>query len=180
MPKFKHYCFLLFLILPTLFVPYSTFAFSEEELIISAVGDIMLGSTYPELMFPKEDEKVSNLNFLNVFEGSHIVFGNLEGPICSKGKTNKCPNWGQKCFAFKMPISSAEELRKAGFNVLSIANNHIFDFGKSCAEETISFLQAQNIKPVGGKYVAEFEVGKKKNCNSWFFLPTFRFILFHS
>lgn len=57
-----------------------------------------------------------------------------------------------KCFAFRVPTSYATVLRDAGFDVLSIANNHAGDFGETGRRLTMAALDRAGIYhsgPVG-------------------------------
>lgn len=114
------------------------------ELRIAAVGDIMLGGTAaPELVrygydYPFEQAR----EFLR---GAHAVFGNLEGPLTDAGEAA-----GGKQYVFRSPPDKvAPALARAGFNVLSLANNHIMDYGRAGLDDTIAALRRAGIRPVG-------------------------------
>jgi len=138
-------------------------AFDDDYLVISAVGDTMLGSTYPTVAVPKESERLYNLPIVRFLSNADIVFGNLEGPIVDGGVPTKRTSSG-RAYAFRMPTYLADDLQKAGFNAMSIANNHSRDFGEVGIQSTIRELTKRGIQPVGGKYVAEFNIKGKKIC----------------
>ncbi len=142
---------------------------SGDYIVISAVGDIMLGSTYPTVAVPEESERLYNLPIVNFLSNADIVFGNLEGPITDAGTLTKKASSG-KVYAFRMPTYLADDLKKAGFNAMSIANNHSRDFGEVGIQSTIRELTNRGIQPVGGKYVAEFNVKGKKICVLGFYI----------
>jgi hypothetical protein len=74
-----------------------------------------------------------------------LVFGNQEG-VLSNGGTPKCAPYGSDgCFTFRADPSSAVELRRAGFTVMNLANNHALDFGDGAHEDTIQALQSAGI-----------------------------------
>ncbi|MGY4383540.1 hypothetical protein ACVWYN_000559 [Pedobacter sp. UYP24] len=102
---------------------------NTDTISISAVGDIMLDSAYPsKINLPKDDAIHSFKNVINQLKGN-IIFGNLEGCLLDTGKSTKCKDTlSNSCFAFRMPERYAGIIKEAGFNVLSIANNHIGDF----------------------------------------------------
>lgn len=127
---------------------------ANEYLTITAVGDIMMGTTYPEILLPPDDGRGIFDNIRKEFSGGDIVFGNLEGPLIDEGKTTKCDNsTSGQCYAFKTPTRYVRYLKDAGFNVIGIANNHSSDFGTQGIESTIGTLTSSDIKPVGGKSI---------------------------
>ena len=116
----------------------------QNTIHISAVGDIMLGGTAePELENLGYDypfKKVSHL-----FKNSNIVIGNLEGPL-----TEHDISGNDKEYLFKSPPQRvAPALKKAGFNVMNLANNHILDYGLMGMTDTIEALKNQHIHTVG-------------------------------
>ncbi|KKS82623.1 MAG: Capsule synthesis protein, CapA [Candidatus Wolfebacteria bacterium GW2011_GWC1_43_10] len=72
-----------------------------------------------------------------------ITFGNLEGPISDRGK-----NQGSE-YSFRADSRVVEGLAYAGFDVLSVANNHIWDYGAVALLDTVSILKPNEIYPVG-------------------------------
>ena len=59
-----------------------------------------------------------------------VVLGNLEGTL-STAASSKCGAGSTNCYAFHTPPSYGAWLRKAGFTMLNLANNHAFDYGPS-------------------------------------------------
>lgn len=115
-----------------------------ETVRITAVGDIMMGgSARPEF---------AKFGFDYAFDGtrkilgqSHVVFGNLEGPLTRRGKAEK-----NKKYIFRTPPAKvARALQKAGFDVVSLANNHSLDYGAVGLADTIDALAAEGIRHVG-------------------------------
>lgn len=126
---------------------------------VHAVGDTMLGTDFPEgAMLPPEG--VSPLaESMDLLKGSDITFANYEGTLCDGGATEKCETaQSGTCYAFRSPRRFASFLRDAGFDLVSLANNHIADFGEECREQTEKSLDGVGI-PWSGKAgtVARFE-----------------------
>lgn len=117
---------------------------------IIAVGDIMLGTNYPNSSYlPPNDGKDILQPIKEFLIKGDVVFGNLEGVLLSgKGQVKKCSN-PAVCYAFKMPDHYANYLSDAGFNLLSLANNHSMDFGSVGAENTIKLLNKHDIHYAG-------------------------------
>lgn len=135
---------------------------TPQVITITAVGDIMMGTTYPEDLLPPNDGKDIFRDAVPALSGSDIVLGNLEGPLLDGGETTKCGNPGTTCFAFRTPTRYVQHLRDAGFTALHIANNHMNDFGQEGMESTLRVLAAAGIQAVGGKAVARFTAGGKR------------------
>lgn len=124
--------------------------FSKDTISITAVGDIMIGSAYPtSINLPKHDG-LKSFKSVDHFLKGDIVFGNLEGCFLNEGKSTKCKDTtGNSCFAFRMPERYAGIIKQAGFNLLSIANNHVGDFGLKGREKTVELLDSLDIKYAG-------------------------------
>jgi hypothetical protein len=128
---------------------------NDSHLTIVAVGDIMMGTTYPIDTLPPEDGQGMFKPVQGEFRGGDVVFANLEGSLCDEGKPIKCkvPLSGN-CFEFVMPTRYVSHLKDAGFSVLNIANNHIFDFGLEGVESTTTTLSNAGIQVTGGETIA--------------------------
>ena len=121
----------------------------ENVITISAVGDIMMGSDYPTPILPASKGKALFLNVKDSLKkGANIIFGNLEGPLTENGKTFKNITGG-KAYAFRTPPVYARNLKDAGFSCVSLANNHIMDFGLKGAKTTMEALDNYGIKHSG-------------------------------
>ena len=102
----------------------------KDTLKIVAVGDIMLGTSYPDSTFLPAFPAEQLFKPLQPYlRGADICFGNLEGVLTDDlSEVKECYTEG-RCYYFAMPTSYAQSLKTAGFNVLSLANNHMNDFG---------------------------------------------------
>ncbi len=137
-----------------------------DEVVIAAVGDVMLGSTYPDpsrRALPPRDA----LRFLTEVKlplaSADVTIGNLEGPLLDRGRTWKCAEAANPCFAFRVPTRYSRRLRAAGFDVMGLANNHIYDFGKRGMASTRAALDAAGIAHTGqvGDVARLWAKGKK-------------------
>ena len=123
---------------------------NSEPLTIVAVGDIMLGSPFPnETRMPPNDGADLLKEVTPILEKADIAFGNLEGPMTDGGISEKCGTGRANCFAFRMPTRYGKYLKEAGFDVMSLANNHAGDFGDSGRDSTRKTLDALGIKHAG-------------------------------
>jgi poly-gamma-glutamate capsule biosynthesis protein CapA/YwtB (metallophosphatase superfamily) len=121
---------------------------------LAAVGDVQLGRAWPEprATLPPNDARDMFTAVTPVLGDADITFGNLETVLKDDGPSSKCGPRSTKCFAFRVPTSFAGALREAGFDVMSIANNHAGDFGQEGRQTTIEALDTAGIAhsgPVG-------------------------------
>jgi poly-gamma-glutamate capsule biosynthesis protein CapA/YwtB (metallophosphatase superfamily) len=131
---------------------------------VAAVGDIMMGTTFPEPILPPEDGAALFRCVAPLLAGHDVVFGNLEGPLTDASTSPKCPEPrrnGRPCFAFRTPPRYAAHLAEAGFTAVNVANNHALDFGMEGLDNTLDVLDAEGIEAVGGKRVAVFTIEGK-------------------
>ncbi|RZK13942.1 MAG: CapA family protein, partial [Flavobacterium sp.] len=122
----------------------------KDTLTICAVGDIMIGSAYPSASNLPPKDGINSFKQVKPFLKGDLVFGNLEGCFLDSGKSTKCKDTiGNSCFAFRMPERYAGIIKDAGFNLFSIANNHVGDFGLRGRNKTVQILDSLNIKYAG-------------------------------
>ncbi len=126
----------------------------SSTITIAAVGDIMLGSPFPnETRMPPNDGADLLKQVTPILSAADIAFGNMEGPITDGGISSKCgtPKPGQpiRCFAFRMPTRYGKYLRAAGFDIMSVANNHASDFGDAGRVSTRRVLDELGINHAG-------------------------------
>ncbi len=120
----------------------------KTPITIRAVGDIVLGNNYPALKLPGKDDMARITALQQTLGNADIVLGNLEGVLLDKGESRKnikLPG----VYSFRMPENFALILKKMGFDVLSLANNHALDFGQKGLKSTIKNLDQQGIKSIG-------------------------------
>lgn len=120
-----------------------------KEISIIGVGDIMLGSNYPNKSLLPNKNILTDVQ--NILKDANITVGNLEGTLFDEGGDPKsCAN-PSVCYAFRTPSEYGKYLKEAGFDYLSIANNHSNDFGNKGIDETMKNLENLNIKYSGIK-----------------------------
>ena len=134
-------------------------AHAGDVITVTAVGDIMMGTDWPKDLLPPDDGEGIFGAVKEHLGGSHIVFGNLEGPLVDGGEPAKCKEPSENCYEFRTPTRFVRHLREAGFNAMNIANNHAFDFELEGVQSTIGTLWSAGIQPVGGSQMALFSVG---------------------
>jgi len=117
---------------------------------IIGVGDLMLGSNYPSSgSLPPDDGRYLLDSAKDLLADADLTFGNLEGTLLNKGGKPKLCNTPDHCVSFRMPEHYAEYLQDAGFDVLSLANNHSNDMGEEGRISTKETLEKYSIKYAG-------------------------------
>ena len=160
-----------FLVLLVMFAGAAAVLAQElTELKIAAVGDIMLGGTgKPEFERFGYDYPFEKTRAL--LKQSHIVFGNLEGPLTHADHAPVA-----KKYLYRSPPEKvAPALLNAGFNVVSLANNHAMDQGVEGLKHTLDALDLVGIKHTGaGMNLAEARKPAilESHGRAWRFSPT--------
>jgi hypothetical protein len=77
-----------------------------------------------------------------------VVLGNLEGSLTERGAP-KCGTGSSDCFSFHAPPSYARLLRRAGFTVMNLANNHALDYGEVGQRDTVTAVRAARLLTTG-------------------------------
>jgi len=109
-----------------------------------AVGDIFLRTRNNKYLFE---------NVKEIFKSKDILFGNLETVLSNKGKAIE-----KAVYLHSPPQQNVKYLKSVGFDVLNIANNHIFDLGVEGFNETLDILRKNNLTFIGASNKAG------KNC----------------
>jgi len=115
----------------------------DLEVVLIAVGDIMPGRTVEQKMINYNDWTYPFKETYQVTTTGDIVFGNLESPLL------KGPVVPAGSLVFRANPQTTTGLQYAGFNVVSLANNHMKNQGTEGIQETIAYLDQANIKHTG-------------------------------
>lgn len=147
--------------------PASEPASEPATISFAFVGDVMLGSTFPDETggsLPPDDGAHILDPVAPILGAVDIAFGNLEGPLVDAGVSVKCgpkagaakprrktgrPSKNQRCYAFRVPTRYGRYLQAAGFDVMSLANNHGMDFGEDGRRSSMQVLDDLGIAHSG-------------------------------
>jgi hypothetical protein len=123
----------------------------NKNIVITGVGDIMLGSLYPDARrLPPHDNPYLLLESMaDTLRSSDITFGNLEGSMLDHGAPWKKCKDSSVCYLFRMPERYISALTATGFDILSVANNHFSDFGVPGRTRTRHILDSVGIHYAG-------------------------------
>ena len=114
-----------------------------DEITIAAVGDIMLGHR-AEPYLTREGPGYPFVSVLPVLQQAHLVIGNLESPISSRGTAVE-----NKKFTLRVAPVAVAALKAAGVRVVTLANNHTMDFGPLALQDTLKILGENDILYAG-------------------------------
>lgn len=123
----------------------------EEDTLITliAVGDMMLGTNFPSSTYLPPRDLMLLEPMRGILKNGDIVFGNLEGTVLNEGGSVKKCSDPTKCYAFRQPEYFIPQIKAAGFNFLSLANNHLGDFGDEGRENTQRLLREAGFRFAG-------------------------------
>lgn len=127
---------------------------ADTTFTIAMVGDMMLGTTFPTVRLPRNNGKNLFDDARELLTEADIALGNLEGPIC--GEEFECSkDTGEGVYVFRMPTEYVGLIEQAGFDFVSLANNHSHDFGMQGIRETMRVLDSVGVACAGVKRVCE-------------------------
>jgi poly-gamma-glutamate capsule biosynthesis protein CapA/YwtB (metallophosphatase superfamily) len=117
-------------------------ALSEPPPSVIVVGDIMLGGRAKKAVVEFGPDYPFD-GVLPLLRRAPIVLGNLEGPFADKARKQ------QRNFSYRVDVRLASSLSRAGINVVTLANNHLVDCGRSGVLETLDALSNANVLALG-------------------------------
>jgi len=122
-----------------------------DTLCIIGTGDIMPGTDYPDVRYlpPGNDCAALFDPVREVLASADVTFGNLEGVFSSDGGTPKQCKDPSVCYVFRMPDAYLSCILDAGYDVLSVANNHVNDFGAAGRANTARLLEEAGVPFAG-------------------------------
>ncbi|HTH93435.1 MAG TPA: CapA family protein [Candidatus Paceibacterota bacterium] len=88
-------------------------------------------------------------NVTESLESPDLMIGNLEGTFAHSNRSSKCLYINSMCHAFAGDPSFADALKAAGFDFISLVNNHALDYGTPGLKDTEAELER-----VGLPYIA--------------------------
>ena len=114
-------------------------AAADGGVSVAAVGDVMMGSDFPEKRLPEDGGTALLVHAAPFFRRCDIAMANLEGPLALGGTPAKAAVSGRS-YLFRTPPSYATNLKNAGLSLVSLANNHALDFGSRGLRSTKAAL----------------------------------------
>ena len=132
-------------------IPIASIVLPAKEppsFVLMFVGDIMLDRGVRQMVY-RHGEGDYSFPFLKIqpyFQEADLLFGNLESMISDKGTD------AGGLYSFRAEPEAVQGLIYAGFDIVSVANNHVFDYGRQAAEDTFLRLEEAGISYAGGGF----------------------------
>jgi|ERR1035437_2431094 poly-gamma-glutamate synthesis protein (capsule biosynthesis protein) len=125
---------------------------SPPSLTILIAGDIML-DRHIRAVGEKKGYDSLFASTTGLFKNEDVVVANLEGPVTSSSSRTLLQNGRTTAsLAFTFATSSPEALVHAGIQLVSLANNHTDNYGRSGFDETLSWLDAAGLGYFGNPW----------------------------
>jgi poly-gamma-glutamate synthesis protein (capsule biosynthesis protein) len=115
----------------------------KREYTLVFTGDVMLARTVGLRMAAQKDWSIPFHLIADTLRSADLRYGNLECPISDRGR-----NLHHR-YSFRADPRAIEGLKAAGFDVVSQANNHTYDWGPEALLDSLQRLRAAGIEPVG-------------------------------
>jgi poly-gamma-glutamate capsule biosynthesis protein CapA/YwtB (metallophosphatase superfamily) len=123
---------------------------TKDTITVIGVGDIMMGSNYPDGSgLPLNDGLDLMKDVEPILKNADVTIGNLEGVLLDQGGYAKTCHNPKVCYVFRSPERYVQNLVNAGFDALSLANNHAGDFGAVGMQSSIRTLDTAGLYHAG-------------------------------
>lgn len=122
---------------------------AEKDITLAFAGDILLDGFVGE-QIAAYGVKFPFVKVAPALQQADLAFANLETPVSTRGKP------AAKSFVFRSHPATLAGLSFAGIDGVTLANNHILDYGPDAMLDTLSYLDQYKLGHTGaGKNAAE-------------------------
>ncbi len=123
---------------------------------LGAVGDVMPGQGTSKLLQQPDGPASVFRRLLPVMQAQDLLVANLETAVTDRGT-----EW-PKTFRFRMPAAALAPLLDSGIDVVSLANNHVYDYTAVGFADTVAALRTAGLPFIGagmnwGEAMAPYE-----------------------
>jgi len=115
----------------------------RREYTLLFTGDVMLSRSVGALMADQKDWSLPFHLIADALRNADLRYCNLECPVSDRGRNL------YHLYSFRADPRAIEGLKSAGFDVVSQANNHAYDWGPEALVDSLERLRAAGIYPVG-------------------------------
>lgn len=116
-----------------------------DSITINIAGDLFLGRGI-EQMAEENPTSLFDEKILRVFQDSDFNIVNLEGPVTNAGTEHQILKTGPHMKAVPETFGA---LRVLDVHLVTLANNHIYDYGDKGLADTLDICQSNKIETVG-------------------------------
>lgn len=133
---------------------------AKGETTLLFTGDIMLSRSVGALMASKQDYNRPFEKIEDFTRSADLTVANLETPVSTRGvKVGSI-------YSFRSDPKVLQGLQFAGFDLVTVANNHAWDYGRTAFTDTLNNLASAGISYIGGGHAAaEAHAGVVKDVN---------------
>jgi hypothetical protein len=118
---------------------------ARQTLVVLAAGDVNLGRDIGQRIL--RDSRFDPFADLRpLLSTAHLSFANLESPLSDQNGETQHP---EKRLVFVGPPSGAGIVARAPFHVVSVANNHVWDYGERGFLDTLDALDGAGVRYAG-------------------------------
>jgi hypothetical protein len=116
------------------------------SITVAVVGDVTLGSGDG---LPPDNGRDMFAGVSSTLRGADLTIGSLQGTL-SVGGESRCPGAAAAvCSPYQAPPDNAAALQGAGFDVMNVATEHGFDYGRHGLRQTVAALDRYGIRSAG-------------------------------
>jgi poly-gamma-glutamate synthesis protein (capsule biosynthesis protein) len=115
----------------------------KREHTLLFAGDVMLSRGVGARMESQDDWTLPFEEIAETLRSADLRFCNLECPISDQGRNL------HHLYSFRADPRALEGLKAAGFDIVSLANNHAYDWGPAALLDSLERLRAAGIRAVG-------------------------------
>jgi poly-gamma-glutamate synthesis protein (capsule biosynthesis protein) len=134
---------LLMILECTLFFSFALSGEPPPDITLVLTGDIMTERRVGKEIIKRSDTYFPFRSMGEFTKKGDITFGNLETTISTRGERV------DKYCTFRAAPNTMKGIKKAGFDILTLANNHICDYGMDATKDTMDYIHEQGMEHVG-------------------------------
>lgn len=121
---------------------------NEKTILFIACGDTGPVRKLEQIVLQKGSHHVLG-NIKNIMQTAGVIFANLECTFSLRGKPlDRIP-------VFRLNPESFPIVKESKINIVSVANNHMSDYGPESFQDTLDLLDKNNIAHIGGGLTRE-------------------------
>lgn len=115
--------------------------------LLAFAGDVMFSDEYLKEYDQSGISAIADENMLSHMQNADLFILNEEFPFSRRGEP-----MADKQFTFRTDPKYVSILKELGTGIVTLANNHALDYGRTAFEDTLETLDQAGIQRIGGGY----------------------------
>ena len=115
--------------------------------LLAFAGDVMFSDEYLKEYDQSGISAIADENMLSHMQNADLFILNEEFPFSRRGEP-----MADKQFTFRTDPKYVSILKELGTDIVTLANNHALDYGRTAFEDTLETLDQAGIQRIGGGY----------------------------